>query len=643
MFRKIVSGLPFSPALVGQLGFYAKRLRQEEATRRLGLVFTALAVIIQSFAVFSPPEAANAANDSDFIRGGINSLNDFLAAYDNSARGQGDIKNIMDYAGVTRDEIASAKGGSLNSKQFGTGAGAALSWGRVPRFSSDQGEVKHVVSTSHAASTVYSRPLWRYDSTPHTIKNGSSYEAYIGYSTKVGWFAILKDCGNLVTTKTPQPAPSGGVTATCAAVTGYAYDARQLSQKVKVYLYFGGPAGKGERYGPIEADQSKPTSPMGGGYGYSFQVPDKYKSSLKTTRVYAVMIPLAGWTDSSVQIGSAEVPADCSEPAYTTQPQPAASCSGISIQHISRTIKTVSAQAVVENGAAINGYTYIFKDSTGKVITQDKITTSDVSFTSINIDLKNTGDYSVEVIAHTSLGDKKGVVCSTTINIPSPEKCIFNQSLVKNHIDCQSCPGDSTLWIKHEKCDSHVIKGKTVTNLTQHINDANNSTAISGDRIEYSVFVENTGIIPAKVNVSEELSDVLEYATINDMGGATFDEESKTLSWGEITINPNEKVTRKFVVQIASSIAATPRGISEPGSYDCIMTNTFGNSTSLKVECPVVKSVELTVQQLPKTGPTANVIFTAALISIVTYFYARSRQLSKEIKMIRKELNTGSL
>ncbi len=58
MFRKLVSNLAFSPALVGQLGFYAKRLRKEEATRRAGLVFVALALVVQSFSVFSPPESA---------------------------------------------------------------------------------------------------------------------------------------------------------------------------------------------------------------------------------------------------------------------------------------------------------------------------------------------------------------------------------------------------------------------------------------------------------------------------------------------------------------------------------------------------------------------------------------------------------
>jgi hypothetical protein len=82
MFRKLVSNLAFSPALVGQIGFYAKRLRKEEATRRIGLIFTVLALVVQSFAVFSPPEAANASSPSNFIPGGVKTLNDYLKNYD---------------------------------------------------------------------------------------------------------------------------------------------------------------------------------------------------------------------------------------------------------------------------------------------------------------------------------------------------------------------------------------------------------------------------------------------------------------------------------------------------------------------------------------------------------------------------------
>ena len=49
MFKKIVSNLPFHPTLLGDLGYYLKRVRQEEAIRRLGLVFVLLALAVQTF------------------------------------------------------------------------------------------------------------------------------------------------------------------------------------------------------------------------------------------------------------------------------------------------------------------------------------------------------------------------------------------------------------------------------------------------------------------------------------------------------------------------------------------------------------------------------------------------------------------
>ena len=128
MFRKIVSQLSFSPALVGQLGFYARRLRKEEATRRLGLIFVALALVVQSLVVFQGPESANASNANDFVPGGLGlganrSLDNFLRPYDANTN---HLQDIMTSAGVTRAEIASAQFGSFI-------AGEKYSWGRETR------------------------------------------------------------------------------------------------------------------------------------------------------------------------------------------------------------------------------------------------------------------------------------------------------------------------------------------------------------------------------------------------------------------------------------------------------------------------------------------------------------------------------
>src|SRR5665647_3042356 len=129
MFRKIVSNLPFSPALVGQLGFYAKRLKKEEATRRLGLVFLALTLVVQSFAVFQPPESANASSETDMVTGGISSLSDYLKSYDANTK---HLRDIMNYAGITRHEIAMTSHDTFK-------AGEKLSWGLASRFSYAEG------------------------------------------------------------------------------------------------------------------------------------------------------------------------------------------------------------------------------------------------------------------------------------------------------------------------------------------------------------------------------------------------------------------------------------------------------------------------------------------------------------------------
>ncbi|HEV2412897.1 MAG TPA: hypothetical protein VGS28_03800 [Candidatus Saccharimonadales bacterium] len=62
LFRKLVSGLPFSPTLLGQLGLYASKLQSRLTIRRLGLLFIVLAIIVQLFVVLKPSRVTYAPN-----------------------------------------------------------------------------------------------------------------------------------------------------------------------------------------------------------------------------------------------------------------------------------------------------------------------------------------------------------------------------------------------------------------------------------------------------------------------------------------------------------------------------------------------------------------------------------------------------
>jgi uncharacterized repeat protein (TIGR01451 family) len=735
MFRKLVSNLAFSPALVGQLGFYARRLKKEEATRRLGLIFTALALVVQSLTVFTPPESANAANGSDFIYGGVSSKKAVLAEYDKQ---RSDFKDIMDYAGITRAELANMKDSSINSKGKGTGDGSWKTWGRKHVYSAAQGEVKHIVPLdTGGASTVYSKPLWLYDSTSYTIKNGSNYPSFVGHSAKRGAFAIMKDCGNLVTTSTPHPdVKAHFIAASCEMIRGKAVDGRDKGARIKVFLYFGGPPGKGVKSDPILTQASDNT--------FSVKVPEKYKKLATSTKVWGVMIPLAGWPDSTVQFqNTVTIPGGC------IKPEPVARCEQLSFTRISRTDFRLQAKASVDNGAKIKGYHFTVSDANKKTVLTKDVTTTETQASSDRLSLTTPGSYTARVTVKTSAGDKTNGNCIATFTIAAPTtpdvsidkkvddvetKAVsvdqeFTYQLVvtntgevnlKNTVVTDTPPNSVTLlsasvgtlknntWqytvptlkigesvtisIKAkvkayvagnlvnnacvnapevnpgqptatDDCDDatvtvneppvnpcadnnpaciHVTESKTGTNLTQGV-DVTTIKAQASDRIEYTVYVENVGQLPVTRTVSEELSDVLEYSTLTQTGGGTFDATSKVLAWGDITLQPGEKTSRTFVVQLLSAIPTTARGASEPSSYDCIMTNAFGNTVDVNVACETPKLVEGAVTELPKTGPTENLIFAGVVGSVVTFFWARSRQLGKEVKLIRKDFNMGTI
>lgn len=201
MFKKIVSQLSFSPALVGQLSFYAKRLCKEQTTRRLGLVFVALALVVQSLTIFQPPEPANAASNNDFVVGGLGlgsnrSLNNLLNPYDRNDR---NLKDIFNYFGITREEITATSFQKIT-------IGSKKSYGFENRAGSTS--INITDGNFNPVRTIYGRPLTIWGHSPNDYM-----WAYVGHSSKTGWFAILQSCANLVTENyptppTPPPAPA---------------------------------------------------------------------------------------------------------------------------------------------------------------------------------------------------------------------------------------------------------------------------------------------------------------------------------------------------------------------------------------------------------------------------------------------------
>lgn len=524
MFRKLISNIAFSPALVGQLSFYAKRLRKEEATRRLGLIFTALALVVQSFAVFQPPESANAASANDFISGGVTSKSQLLSHYD---RNTNNFKSIMSSLGITRAELVNTKAGTVSSSD------GVYSWGHQAKFGAAKGEGSHSYKMSNGnTGKVYYRPL--------SLWGPATYGSYVGYSKKFGgWFAILKNCANLATKKPPASPP-----------------------------------------------KPKPQPP---------------------------------------------------------KPKPTASCVLVRALVTDRTNLQLSGEATTSGGASIKAYKFTVKDSSGKTITTKRASSSSTAIGLDGFRVNKQGKYTATMTVETSVGDKTAKACNASFNIAAPEVCAVNPKLPIDSPECQPCPGTPSLWIKDETCRADILKTKYANNISQKDIDATTTLAKASDKIAYKLNVKNVGTQTTTVELSDNLGDVLDYATLIDAGNGKYDEEAKTITWEEITLKPSEEQSRIYMVQLESNIAAMPQGYSDRDSYNCKMTNTFGNTTEVNVDCPAVKQVEEVVTKLPHTGVTENMIFAGTVFAIVTYFYARSRQMKKEVRLIRRDLNSGTI
>ena len=518
MFKKIVSQLSFSPALVGQLGFYARRLRKEQTTRRLGLIFVALALVVQSLVVFQAPEPANASNEGDMITGGLgygseSDINRFLGPYDRNER---HLKDIMNYFGITRQEIASTQSTRYT-------VGDKIVWGYEPRPG-----VKDVAITDsnfNVVTHLYGRPQ------NMAIPRDETRWANVGYSQKFGWFAIQQYCGNLITDvyptpPTPPPAPAKVVSSKAATNTTQKVEASKTAAKANDLISY-----------TVTAQNT-------GGTATNVDMSDNLKDVLG----FAKLTNTGGGTFNA---------------STNTLSWPTAN---------------------LGPGAKVS-HTYTVQMNSSLVTTKT--------------DCKMTNSF-----------------FNNVITVP---------------VACTTPPAKIEL-------------SKTVLNITQGNIDATKKTAQASDRLTFTLTAKNSGGTAKDFVFEDAIGDTLEYSKVIDDGGATYNQDGRKLVWPTVSLKPGETQVRTFSVQLLSQIPATPQGLSDPSSYNCKIENTFyDTSVIVPVECPAPKVIEQVVPELPKTGPGENMLFAGIVLAIVTFFYLRSRQLGTEVRLIRRDINGGTI
>ncbi len=219
---------------------------------------------------------------------------------------------------------------------------------------------------------------------------------------------------------------------------------------------------------------------------------------------------------------------------------------------------------------------------------------------------------------------------------PSPETpkpCPYDNSITADNTSCKPCTESQN----NQDAAACAVIHKTAANITQGLADANNTTAQAGNTIVYMLFVKNGGKADIKDYVFQEnLSDVMDYADITDLHGGTINANGQA-TWPGRDVKAGETISQKITVKVKDPVPQTPVSASDPGRFDLIMTNVYGNTVNIHLPGSVGKSVEAAATSLPNTGPGTSLAIGAAIMIIGGYFYSRSRLLAKESNLALQE------
>jgi hypothetical protein len=244
MFDKLLSALPYNPSLIHQLSFYAKRVRKEEAVRKIGIVFIALAFLVQFFAFVSPPQSTLADSPNDLINGGFGTdTSKGAAVAANYCRmNTQNYGTILTAYGITCDEVAHATTININSDSY---SGDLWSMGRDP--AGIAGETTVCVpdaSPCPGGDAYYIRYLKGWDK----AGTSSNYSALVTRSSTGQLMFLLYPCGNLVsvgppvqvTKPTPTPKPKPKPVPCSGVISSVDFSACVTTNKKAINLTQGG-------------------------------------------------------------------------------------------------------------------------------------------------------------------------------------------------------------------------------------------------------------------------------------------------------------------------------------------------------------------------------------------------------------------
>jgi plastocyanin len=185
---------------------------------------------------------------------------------------------------------------------------------------------------------------------------------------------------------------------------------------------------------------------------------------------------------------------------------------------------------------------------------------------------------------------------------------------------------------------------KEAKNLTQNLSgeEAADSTVRPGDTIEFTLTTTNSNDKDIKgYEIIDYVGDIIEYAELDQSHLASqsgrYEASSKEIIFENVTLPAKSEAVKTIRFKIKSSVPSTntPSGVTT--SFDCKISNEYGDEISMNVACPLIKNVET----LPNTGPGEAIAFAFTGTMVGGYFFARSRLLGKELAIAKHNVAMG--
>ncbi len=672
MFRRLISNLPYNPSLISQVTFYAGRVRQERAIRRLSMILMSLTLTIQTFAFIRPPERS-LATSSNHIINGIRTRSDILSAWDQA---NSDIPAIYGRFGLTRSDITNLSEKpnvtirSTDADYWTIGRNSLLGYSGVKEeYKSTQLSIQYSGKDTEATNDdqfVYQRPLKAWD-----IRNSfNTYKAFKGTIASTGeTFWILQDCGNFtkidkskpIPEPKPEPVKEQPKTKPEPKPDPKHYEKPKLEIKKTIenkpefmkpgdtltfHISFRNAQidtlaenvviedqfdSKYFSIANIETDTFSVSNGFfrykHGSLGYSthytvlpvkVQLKDQISSGTNVCNQARIIANNASATSSNDACVGVIVPcpfdsniSDVNNPNCT---EPKLTCSVLDT-NINRTTRTATFKTTATSTNPANtqiiAYEYDFGDETTK-----RFDTTTLSHETSHT--YETGSYTVKakVIFRTTgqkLAAAQEATCTSDINFES---------------------------------DQPLGQSKTVRNITQNATGtlAETTTVKAGDVLEYTLTTSNSQNYerPGQV-ITDYIGDLLDYSTLDTAHlaeqGGTFESATSKIHFKDIKIAANSSVTQTFRVTIKDPIPTTNQPGAANTTHDCKISNEYGNQITINISCPLVKGIET----LPNTGPGIGMFVVTLTTTIIGFFYARSRLLAKELEIIRTDYARGNV